>query len=214
MMPYPNNAIIKKMKVIAFCIPKCANTSIKRAFMQTLSMKDGNPHAPKRFQTISKWTAAYKYDHFFKFAFVRNPYARIVSCYQNKIAGQKFHYPMLRFGFHANTSFREFVETVAKYPDFLSDQHFRSQAHELVITDDVKEPWVVPDFVGTVENIANDWPIVVKAVENISGRRLPPLPREKVTGAGDKWPEYYDHHLRALVQKRYAMDFEVFGYGT
>lgn len=211
-MPDPNNIILKRMKVICFCVPKCANTSIKRAFMQMLN-RTGNPHGQGQFRTISKWTAAYKYRKFFKFAFVRNPYDRLVSCYQNKIADPRFHYPFARFGFHANTTFREFIETIVKYPDFLADQHFRSQAYELVITDDVKEPWVVPDFIGKVENIGPDWEHVIKEVYKISGRRLPKLPRENVDKAhGKPWEDYYDHYLRGLVQKRYAADFEVFGY--
>lgn len=210
-MPDPNNIILKRMKVICFCIPKCANTSIKRAFMQTMN-RTGNPHGPKKFPTISKWTAAYKYPKFFKFAFVRNPYARLVSCYVDKVASENFHYPFSRFGIHASTGFREFVEIICKLPDFLSDQHFRSQNYELVITDDVKQPWVVPDFIGNVETIETDWPKVIKRVEKISGMRLPPLPQERRTGAGDEWQEFFDRHTRGLVQTRYAMDFEVFGY--
>jgi hypothetical protein len=211
-MPDPNNIILKNLKVICFCVPKCANTSIKRAFMQMYGLK-GNPHGPGKFQTISKWTAGYKYPHFFKFAFVRNPYARLLSCYQNKIKGEQFHFPFARFGFAPDTGFQEFVETVSKYPDFLSDQHFRSQSYELVITDDVKEPWVVPDFIGKVETIEQDWAEAARRVREISGRNLPILPRENPDkGDTRPWQDYYDDYLVSLVQRRYSADFEVFGY--
>jgi hypothetical protein len=210
-MPDPNNIILKDMEVICFCIPKCANTSIKRAFMQMLGKK-GNPHGPGKFETISKWTAGYKYPHFFKFAFVRNPYARLVSCYQNKIKGKKFHYPFARFGFTPDTTFSDFVQTIERYPDFLSDQHFRSQYYELVVLDDVKTPWLVPDFIGKVETIGPDWDYVVEKIYNISGRKLPPLPRENPDKDKRPWQSYYDDHTRALVQRRYIMDFEVFKY--
>jgi hypothetical protein len=135
-----------------------------------------------------------------------------VSCYQNKIKGKKFHYPFARFGFTPDTTFPDFVQTIERYPDFLSDQHFRSQYYELVVSDDVKTPWLVPDFIGKVETIGPDWDYVVEKIYNISGRKLPPLPRENPDKGKRPGQSYYDDHTRALVQRRYIMDFEVFKY--
>lgn len=199
------------MRVIAFCVPKCANTSIKRAFMDLLG-KTGRAHVQGQFDMVSKWTAAYKYPDFFKFAFVRNPYSRLVSCYNNKVQ-RKIHAPMRRFGITKKTTFEKFIETVFEYHDSIADQHFRSMSYDLVINDDVKTPVLVPDFVGTVETIERDWKYVVKRVYEASGKRLPDLPRANMDETNSRsWQDYYTPRLKELVQRRYAMDFEVFGY--
>jgi len=209
-MPDPNNICLKKYRTVAMCIPKCANTSIKRALMDATG-RTGNPHGPKKFTYCSKWTAHFKYKKFFTFAFVRNPYARIYSCWKNKVRGDRFHKSFRRFGIGPNTSFDQFVDIVFRWPDSLSEQHFRSQFSELYLVDIAKHPVLVPDFIGKVETIDCDW-MLVQEVCIKSGLKLPDLGHENHTGAGDDYRQHYNPATRGMVATRYQHDLEYFCY--
>lgn len=74
-----------------------------------------------------------KYQNYYKFTFVRNPYERLVSCYVNKYITDKQNkkpnyfkdYFIARF---CNVqSFREFIWNILFVPDMFADWHFRSQ---------------------------------------------------------------------------------------
>lgn len=70
------------------------------------------------------------YDEHFKFAFVRNPWVRLVSCYKQKIApgGQGLYcYEYEEVPLYVGMSFAQFVEAVHAIPDEEADPHFRSQ---------------------------------------------------------------------------------------
>ena len=88
------------------------------------------------------------FDSLFKFAFVRNPWDRILSCFLNKIKKdkhfqnkhfedgvmKKFH----RFNtFYAGMPFAEFLHAVAEIPDEIADGHFASQYTRLVMNENL-----------------------------------------------------------------------------
>ncbi len=142
---------------------------------------------------------------YFKFAFVRNPLDRLVSCYEDQVAGR----PRWRPAFPgypfvpARISFGGFVDIVARIPDTLSDRHFRGQ-HSSIFRDGRAEV----DFVGRFENLDADWEKVAEAC------RFPAeLPRLKASPSRRRnYRDYYSARSLDAVRRRYHTDFSEFGY--
>ncbi len=138
----------------------------------------------------------------FIFAFVRNPYERVHSCYKNKIEDVRASGGRNIFEKHGiglDVSFDEFVRRIATLPDHKSDRHFRSQAWFLT-----HEGILVPAFVGKLENMDNDWQILqerfgIAPPPQINASNPNPLP-----DMGDATREH--------IFMRYADDFRLFGY--
>jgi hypothetical protein len=138
----------------------------------------------------------------FIFAFVRNPYERIHSCYKNKIedvrnlGGRNI---FEKHGIDLDVSFEEFVRKVSVLPDHKSDRHFRSQAWFLTW-----EGELLPSFVGKLESLADDWDVLqerfgIAPPPQINVSNVKPLPEMSTETKG-------------LILKRYADDFKLFGY--
>lgn len=157
-----------------------------------------------------------RYKEYYKFAFVRNPFDRLVSCYEDKVKtpvqhnGRYFfdtnynHVLIKRlFGneFHPDMSFEEFIELVCKIPDFLSDGHFKSQYSILY-----KNNKIIVDYVGKFENIENDW-------NQIAQHNSLPGIDKKNSSNRNQWETYYkSNDIVKLVFERYKNDFECFNY--
>ena len=146
---------------------------------------------------------------YFRFAFVRNPWARLCSCYLDKIVGpavgpQEF---ILRdFGMVPGMSFDGFVRQVAQIKDVDADEHFVSQTFTLSHVGRL-----AVDYVGRFENLPHDW-------DRLRGRLgLPAIPWSPV---GTRRPRfdfsfhrsYYTPDLVETVRERYAEDVRLFGY--
>ena len=67
---------------------------------------------------------------YFRFGFVRNPWARLYSCYRDKILGPTLRdqqFILGHFGFTPGMAFADFVRGVAEIPDEEADGHFVGQ---------------------------------------------------------------------------------------
>jgi hypothetical protein len=201
-------------------VPKVACTSIKVALAEILGVplpRDGDPHsvafpAP----VVDRAPTAPLYPGLFSFAFVRNPWDRLVSCYRDKLCNETDGYTyftirpgvancLARFDeFVADMSFAEFVEAVASIPDDRADAHFRSQA--TFVTDDHGRVGV--DFVGRYERLVEDF-------EEVRAYLVMPeltLPRLQAARKSKSYMTYYTPHLLRVVERRYAEDIELFSY--
>lgn len=198
-MPDPNNIILMEHGLVFMLQPKAANTSIKMAVMKALGIT-GNPH--RVFENVEKDQIP---NGFLKIAFVRHPESRIQSCWRDKVNGQVFHGGFRRHPkIVHHMPFGDFVRIVHGIPDERSEQHIRSQYHELYHNDDL-----VPDYVGHVESIDDDWEAVRWIVSAHTALALPPLERSNESaGIRPTWTV----GDRALVYERYRQDYEAFGY--
>jgi len=192
-------------------IPKVASRSIRAAV--TAFMSGAAPDEDVDKNLVAEYEtryarhikhaeiAALARDHFI-FAFVRNPYERIYSCYKNKIedaraAGGRNIFE--KHGIDFDVSFDEFVRKVASLPDHKSDRHFRSQAWFLTYED-----VLMPAFVGKLEQITEDWAIIherfgIAPPAQINASSKKPLPKMSV-------------EVKEMIFERYLEDFELFGY--
>ena len=134
-----------------------------------------------------------KYDEYFKFAFVRNPYDLEVSRYKY-IVKETIHHEHEAV---KNLTFSQYVEF--RYLNKVPSQYqflFDGQKNCLV------------DFVGRFENFSSDFDWIKNRIE-ISHK---PVHKNKT----DKIPyfEFYDERSIELVKAMFADDFRTFGYST
>ena len=182
-------------KLIFYKPGKCAGTSMYR---RVLEPRGGWMHQKDYGKKFSDWMDQItdkEWEGYFSFIFVRNPFARLVSCW-NTIAR---HIP-----------FKEYVKSGIIVNDVPKILHYQTQC-SLLETPDLSYKTNV-DFIGKVENIDEDW----KKLCSITGISYTPLPRAKSNGGrGGTYPNYttfYDDESREIVEKMYARDLEMFNY--
>ena len=213
---------LHKFRVLYFAVPKVANSSIKSICVDLLGIDvpDGTwkpslfntrkfDHLYDRRAVLISLAEAQKLSGYWKFAFVRNPWDRLVSCFHEKLAGdhpaaKAFTATMRRKGVLTDlqVSFPDFVRGIAEVPDPLADRHIRSQ-HCFLAGEDGK---LLVDYVGRFERLALDFQLV--------GRRLGVDIELPHLLKSDRRPykEYYSNELRTLVGERYRRDIELFEY--
>ncbi len=135
-----------------------------------------------------------QYRTYFKFTFVRNPWARVYSWYKNVL---KDPHHQRELGVAPDCPFPEFVE---KHLDCwaLRPQLYwlRDHAGGLPL-----------DFIGRFEHLQRDFGVVCQRI----GLREATLPH-LVRGDGTPYTAAYDARSRALVARRYAEEIALFGY--
>ena len=150
----PLAVVIHKLRLVYYPVPKVASSSLRRYFLMHALAEDRDDiatlpqeaiHQEFVYPTLPRRKAA-ALEGYTSLAVVRNPFDRIWSCYQDKVAGQakangKLHPGLQRYNkltgrviFSPEMSFLEFCRTISNIPDFLADEHFRSQ-HRLVPAD-------------------------------------------------------------------------------
>ena len=231
--------ISDRANFVYFVVPKVACSSIKTALLSLFDL-DAEGGAPVREddaldldvhrlfagsgyqmnknQLVRRMNRG-EFGGHFKFAFVRNPWDRLVSCYANKVMAAKateFGEPPFRnlpsekgSRLYKGMPFAEFVETVYEIPDEESNMHFVSQYR--VVCGPGEDRQVMADFVGRFEDLAADFAVVA---EKIGGSKRLELPHKMRSANRESRPytEFYDDRLRELVRERYRDDVEIFGY--
>ena len=138
---------------------------------------------------------------FFRFAFVRDPRARLVSCWRDKILRPRgAEARTLGLALEVRESlqdFGDFVQYVVDQDPATCDHHFRPQTR-LVDVDHV-------DFVGRFENFEHDLRTVFEQLG------IPAVvPHANRSSTSDHDP--YTPALRAQVEDYFADDLEAFSY--
>jgi hypothetical protein len=155
---FPNNldkkldvVINHKKKFIFIRMPKVANTSIRKA------LSTGFPNEVHEIK-LQRSDISSKYSDYFVFSFVRNPFSRIVSCYNNKICFKfrnEVEYLFTQFpALFYKMSFKYFVEflTTRNGSDLFADRHWLSQYYYLYDNKMNK----LCDYIGKFENLKDD----------------------------------------------------------
>ena len=144
-------------------------------------------------QAAQKRMPADRFESYFKFAFVRNPWARLVSEYQFLLNRPKH-------GRHAR------VKKMHEFRQFIDMQIPRKDAYQInMICDRQGNP--IMDFVGKLENMKSDWSTVCQRI----GLPSQDLHKENTT-RHRRYQDYYDDETRQLVARHWAKEVELFGY--
>lgn len=189
-----------RLNCIFVHVPKTAGISVAMSLFGDL----GPGH-----MTLEKYRTIYSpadFDRFFKFAFIRNPWDRLVSA---------FHY--LKKG-GMNDCDRDFADRhLARFNDFdtfvkewvnpqniMRYYHFQPQTHFLSING--RRPTL--DFVGRFEDLQADY----EYVRNRLGAGAPLRSENRTSGRPRHYASYYNDVTRRIVADAYAKDISIFGY--
>jgi hypothetical protein len=179
-------------------VPRSAGTSI------AFAIGAPKPHIP-----VSRYAAfdASLYNQFFKFAFVRNPWDRLLSSYSHICAAEndpewKTHTAVL-------SRFKDFESFVLALEDpklrrrILGFTHFRPQVDWLTLP---RSKQIAVDFVGRFENLDLDYVIVADRL-GISS----PLPNVNAS-KHVPYRDAYSRRMRDIVAEMYSDDVNLLGY--
>ncbi len=225
-----NNIVIHQFKLIYVPIPKVASRSLKLYFKNLLNINSLSLHSG-HFPSVREKEYNSFYKDYFKFAFVRNPYERLVASYETKLnLGVNMNYPIYRdtlinlslfLPFNLplkilkypilkeSMSFTDFIKSISEIPDEYLDKHIRSQYSFLF---DSQGKCVV-DFIGHIETINEDFCYICKKV-NLQDTELPHEKNKEMNTIERKsYKSYYSIETWDIVKKRFAQDVEIFGYG-
>ena len=212
--------VFDERRIVYISIPKVACTSIKLAIEgtreQLLTEQEGTMGIHNLLTSRCTYSLNRKTRNYAVFAFVRNPFDRLVSCYEDKIRKPLQHNGQYYFAsaynriflrrlfgssFHDDMSFDEFIKLVSRIPDAIADGHFKSQYSSLY-----KRGAQIPQFVGKFESLNRDWSTIASKLglneltSNNKSRRTP-------------WMDYYQSkEIIELAYKRFRKDIETFDY--
>jgi len=219
-------------------IPKNAGQSIEHVFLDLLGLNwetraplllrpnDRPELGPPRLAHLKadeyvrfKYLTQEMFDDYFKFAFVRNPWSRMVSIY-------KF------LGHDKNIDFRTFMLSVFKNYIFEHQHWFVGPQSDFVYS---KEGELLVDYLGRFEDLQNGFdfvcnqiglpttklPHVNKSENNDSMHDLAEIQKtrgpDQVPGTGkptdyENYQDYYDQDTIDCVAQLYRKDIMLFGY--
>ena len=201
--------VFQKNKAAFIGMPKAATQTFNQSFY--LNKEERQKY---NVDLIQEWPVSHTifrdYPDFFTFTFVRNPWARALSCYNSKIADP---HPLktarilsLYQNLSHDMSFLEFTRWLLteEGSDNTADRHWLSQHH--FITD--KNGKIKCNHIGRFESMETELPILLDKIGiekhslNFQGYR---------SGASD-YHNFYCDEARINITKRYARDIELFDY--
>jgi len=174
-----------KHKYIFVHIPRTAGTSIGSFF----NIKGGKT---KHYNALDIYNQIGEeiWNSYFKFTFVRNPWDRIVSMWNQPAYGDRNP-----IGKSAGKSLKYFLERYTPFP----------WEHGITFHDYLN--YGKMDFVGRFESRNQD----LKHISEVIGTNIDPNIHKRKTSHKPYW-EYYDDETRGIVAEVYKKDIEYFGY--
>ena len=201
-------------------VPKVANSSIKAALCRLLKTppQEGIRTTSDNFwrsgtngetSMLSNHEARMCRGTHFSFSFVRNPFDRLVSAYNNKLLElDEIPGRMKAMGLSHSMPFGDFLNVVASTKDDDLDVHLLPQTSILCL-----EGQLIPNFVGHLESMDQDWVALQHQLRREGLPQLGGLPEKNVRRGSDHRdvPRYFqDPGLIRLVADRYGDDLECF----
>lgn len=183
-----NLVVSDKNKYVYCCVPKVATVSIRMMLREKTEIS---------FESFTcEWNK--QWDSYFKFAIIRNPWDRLLSCFLDKTKKSigttwemEFYKPL------ANFSFEQFVETLnSEYISY--DGHLKKQV-DLIHTN--------IDYLGRFENLKYD----ITQIFNNLQLKVEDIPKENNT-EHTHYHNYYNEKTKNIVYHLYKDDIETFKY--
>jgi hypothetical protein len=223
--------VVPKFRLIYIANPKAASSTIKKSLsslvdrnLTTLSAvhrrKQSGLQSPSAVGIETFYRLATAPDTL-RFSFVRNPFERLVSCWEDKyrgrplVRGDPFVNVYLDFrkqadlrlphGPDAVLPFADFVEMAAATCEMRIDPHWNLQDEILTM------PGIALDMIGQMENFDRDFARVIAHVGVPGAMRDT---RAINASKRSRCRDYYDDALASRIRRAYEKDFERFGYSS
>ncbi len=139
------------------------------------------------------------FDDYFKFAFVRNPWDRLASCWRNKVVDRNY--------FHFDDSEYEKMKTFENFVAYVSDlniddcdRHLRSQSVLIDLS--------MIDYLGRMETFGEDANHIFQRL----GLPEKDILRKNTSSNEQGYQDCYNKHLIEKVAQIYQRDIQIFGY--
>ncbi|MEM7591978.1 MAG: sulfotransferase family 2 domain-containing protein [Cyanobacteria bacterium P01_A01_bin.83] len=174
----------------------------------------------RNFSPLLKASQVGSFDRFinrpnlFKFCFARNPYIRLLSAYLEKIKLNKpqkkdilQHLGKNIRQLNIKISFDEFIRVIYEQPIANLNDHWNIQYYQTC------QNSIKYNFIGKVENFDRDFEFVLNTV-NKDYQKYVLKEQRHASGADKLLQTYYTPALIDLVRKKFALDFEHFGYSS
>lgn len=184
--------------------------SFGREDFEDLHRRDYSPLL--KLQQIPNFESYFEREDFYTFCFVRNPYARLLSCYLDKINKPTNFKKMVLKSMDLDEndinhpiSFEEFVCVVEQQTPLEMDYHWRPQAY-LVCLNTINY-----NLIGRLETFVDDFSKVGGQLSPDFNKYYAPEVRHQ-TDATKVLKKYYNDDLFARVYEVYKVDFINFSY--
>jgi chondroitin 4-sulfotransferase 11 len=146
------------------------------------------------------------WDEYFKFAFVRNPWDRLVSWYSMVTTMPKEGNELWQYVHDNSSTFEEFIYNCTDEVEIKEGVHYSFAYNQLdYVTDDHGN--LLVDFIGRVENFDKDIQEVFRRI----GFELEEVPHKNRSGH-QHYSTFYTPDTELIVRERFKRDIEYFGY--
>jgi hypothetical protein len=135
-----------------------------------------------------------KFETYFKFGFVRNPWDRVVSLYERTEPLQM----------KDKMTFEEFVDWI----EFSSSTCIHSSPHRYQLDWFVDgSGTLLTDFIGRFETLESDWTKVAQRLGLTEA-----LPHKRANPRSRPYTDYYTARTREVIASKFKVDIDYFGY--
>lgn len=219
--------VLPEYRLIYICVPKCASTTIKMVlsamtgyhatlFERIHKRRYSGLKSPSQVGLSTLYRTAVD-SSTLRFAFVRNPYDRLVSAWADKfknrplVPGDSFIDKYLQHRGAIDSALPAGPQRALSFADFVTfataTAHRRIDAHWQLQDDILNMPGINLDFIGKVESFESDF---ARVIDHLSHHRpgrsmvIAPLHRSN----HQPWPQYYSSTLADRVYRAYERDFD------
>jgi hypothetical protein len=223
--------VLPEHKVIYVTVPKAASTRIRRTLARvegkpsrslnpSRQNKYRGPYGPRNITVGSFFRLATSCDTL-RFSFVRNPYARTVSCWADKfsskplVPGDRFIDIYLSVRHEIDAALPAGADCTLSFADFVlfaaGIARARQDIHLQVQDDILNMPGIELDLIGKVENLDTDFQRVLDhlgASDEIRREAAVAINKSR----HQAWRAYYTPELAGRIYRAYEADFDRFHY--
>ena len=197
-----------KHKFIFIEVHKTGSSTTQAVLQNVLNESNRTKHVPLDYY-LNKFPT--KFNNYFKFMFVRNPWSRVISLYKREVRRKSYSGDL--------ESFINKIEFATSFCEVIGEQTLdlpRSKLEKLNQIDYGKingSDKIHMDFIGRIENLENDLRFIFKKInldwsENIWGKY-----KNSNRGSYKKhYTEYYNNKTKKIIGEKFAEDIEYFGY--
>jgi hypothetical protein len=164
--------------------------NIMEVYRRLRNTYSSNVINPRNKYTVTKE----QYRTYYKFTFIRNPWARAFSWYQNVMRDDNHQ---KNYGITKDTSLTKFLQL------FAGKNMLQTQLY-----------WIIDfngsiplDYIGRFENLTEDFQKICEQM-GLDNMTLP----HKIKGSSEDYREYYDETSKNIIMDVYKDEIKMFGY--